>query len=195
MNVGPYRAWRQESYAAAWRFAAQAHEGQKEPVASLPYILHLGSVAMETLGALREAPVFDEELAVQCALLHDTLEDTATRYDDLATEFGEAVARGVRALSKDASLPKAAQMADSLTRIRAQPREVWLVKMADRVCNLRPPIPAHWSHTKAVGYRDEAVTIVDALGDASDFMARRLREKIDAYQHAIDALASRGRST
>lgn len=181
------RPWSQESYAAAWRFAARAHEGQKEPVESLPYLLHLGSVAMETLGALRETPGLDEDLAVQCALLHDAIEDTAVRYDDVAAAFGEAVARGVLALSKDASLPKAEQMADSLRRIRAQPHEVWIVKMADRTCNLRPPIPRHWGHAKAIGYRDEATRILDALGDASDFMARRLREKIDAYQTAIDA--------
>jgi hypothetical protein len=34
------------------------------------------------------------------------------------------------------SLSKEQQMPDSLQRIRQQPKEVWLVKMADRICNL-----------------------------------------------------------
>lgn len=183
-----HRPWSQESYAAAWRFAARAHGDQREPVESLPYILHLGSVAMETLGALREDPRYDEDLAVQCALLHDVIEDTDVGFEAVAAAFGEAVARGVRALSKDPAVPRSDRMADSLRRIRAEPREVWLVKMADRTCNLRPPIPPHWSRTKAVAYRDEALEIHAALRDASDFMARRLRERIDAYQAALDAM-------
>lgn len=183
-----HKPWQQESYAAAWRFAARAHGDQREPVESLPYILHLGSVAMETLGALREEPVFDEDLAVQCALLHDTLEDTDARYDDVEREFGEAVARGVLALTKNAALPKSEQMPDSLRRILQEPREVWLVKLADRTCNLRPPIPKHWSRAKAEGYREEAREILSALGGASAFMARRLADKIEAYEAALAAV-------
>lgn len=185
-QAGP---WKQESYAAAWRFAARAHEGQREPVDSLPYILHLGSVAMETMGGLREEPGLDEDLAVQCALLHDVLEDTRVPYDELAVAFGDEVARGVLALSKNSSLPKGEQMRDSLQRIRLQPREVWIVKLADRTCNLRPPIPAHWSRDKASRYRDEAGVILAELGAASGYLARRLRAKIDAYEVVLDAFA------
>lgn len=42
---------------------------------------------------------------------------------------------------------KKLQMQDSLRRIKSQPREVWMVKMADRITNLQPP-PGHWSEEK-----------------------------------------------
>jgi len=41
------------------------------------------------------------ELAIVCAILHDTIEDTVVTYSELEKEFGEAVANGVMALSKD----------------------------------------------------------------------------------------------
>src|SRR3954467_10972962 len=93
-----------EAWLRAWHFAARAHQGQKLPGSELPYLVHIGAVAMEVLVAHREAPFADPELAVQCALLHDTVEDTSVTEADLVTSFGPAVAAGVRALSKDPGL-------------------------------------------------------------------------------------------
>jgi len=98
----------------------------------------------------------------------------------VAQEFGAAVADGVRALSKDPALPKPEAMADSLRRIRQQPVEVWMVKLADRINNLQRP-PEYWAAEKIYAYQAEAEKILQALGAASPFLAARLREKIDAY--------------
>jgi (p)ppGpp synthase/HD superfamily hydrolase len=76
-------------------------------------------------------------------------------------------------------------MADSLRRLRDQPREVQLVKLADRITNLAPP-PAHWSADKRRAYRAEAVTIADTLGDASPTLQARLRARIAAYAAFVD---------
>jgi (p)ppGpp synthase/HD superfamily hydrolase len=139
------------------------------------------------LGALRREPGLDEGLAVRCALLHDCLEDTPTRLEDLEARFGAATAQGVLALTKDATLPKAEQMPDSLRRIRLQPREVWMVKLADRICNLQPP-PKHWSKAKAAKYREEAREILAQLGEASPYLAARLADKIDNYAAFVEAI-------
>jgi (p)ppGpp synthase/HD superfamily hydrolase len=174
--------WSQEIYLQAWQFAAQAHQGQQVPGTDLPYIFHIGAVAMEIVSALaRGRCVDDPDLAVQCALLHDVIEDTSVTYELLVEHFGVAVADGVQALSKDPHLPsKAEQMADSLHRIRQQPREVWMVKLADRIVNLQPP-PPHWSKPKIVAYRQEAIKIVEVLGPADDYLAARLQAKIAVY--------------
>lgn len=172
--------WSQERYLAAWRFAAEAHHGQTFPGTELSYLLHIGAVAMEVLGALAVEDVEEPDLAVQCALLHDVLEDTEVGYPQLVAVFGERVADGVRALTKDGGMDKAAAMADSLARIREQPREVWWVKLADRITNLQPP-PHYWSAGKIERYRGEAETILAALGEASPFLAGRLRGKIAGY--------------
>ncbi|RME59727.1 MAG: bifunctional (p)ppGpp synthetase/guanosine-3',5'-bis(diphosphate) 3'-pyrophosphohydrolase [Caldilineae bacterium] len=174
--------WSADSYAQAWRFAAQAHQGQTVTGSDLPYIVHVAGVAAEVMTALaRGADVAEPDLAVQCALLHDVIEDTPVTHQELAQRFGQAVADGVLALSKNPNLPsRSAQMADSLARIRLQPREIWLVKLADRITNLQPP-PVHWSAQKIAAYREEAQAILETLGAADAYLAQRLAQKIAAY--------------
>lgn len=172
--------WSQENYIKALLFADNAHNGQKVPGTELPYLTHLTMVSMEVMAALAIEDGLDGNLAIQCALLHDVLEDTTVAYDALKETFGEAVANGVQALTKHDHLPKNEKMADSLARIRQQPREVWMVKLADRITNLQPP-PKHWTTEKMQSYQQEAQQIYDALHDASPFLAARLQQKIDGY--------------
>lgn len=174
--------WSPEHYLAAWNYAAAMHGEQKVPGTSLPYLAHVGGVAMEVMSALAQGGHVDNpDLAVQCALLHDVIEDTPATYADVSECFGVAVADGVLALTKDTALPsKIEQMADSLARIRRQPTEVWMVKLADRITNLQPP-PAHWDDAKIAAYRAEAQTILDALGSADGWLAARLQGKIASY--------------
>ena len=172
--------WSQDSYTQALTFAAQAHLGQKIPGSELPYVIHVSMVCMEVIAALSQEAMQNPNLAVQCALLHDTLEDTQTSFETLAQTFGLAVAKGVRALSKNHALPKSEQMMDSLGRIQLEPREVWLVKLADRINNLHQP-PGYWSKEKIAHYRQEARLILQELGPASPYLAKRLSEKIQAY--------------
>jgi len=155
----------QDAFLAAWRFAAEAHRGQTVPGTDLPYLVHVGAVAMEVLAAHAQEPVPDPALALQCALLHDTVEDCGVALVELERRFGAAVAGGVAALSKRKDLPKPEAMADSLARIARQPREIWAVKLADRITNLQPP-PGRWTTQKRVAYREEARVILAALGPA-----------------------------
>jgi (p)ppGpp synthase/HD superfamily hydrolase len=173
--------WDRELYIKACRFAAQAHRGQLIPSSDLPYLLHLNLVSMEILAALSVEAGYDGDLAIACTLLHDTIEDTDTTYAQIESMFGSKVADGVAALSKNPDLEKSQQLADSLDRIASQPREIWMVKLADRITNLQPP-PAHWDRAKIVRYRDEAIEIHDRLHTASPFLAKRLAEKIQNYQ-------------
>lgn len=176
----PTPPWSTDLYLRAVRFAAEAHQGQKIPGEELPYLLHVCQVASEVQAALAAEPQERPDLALACALLHDTIEDTKVDRAALAAAFGEAVAAGVAALSKDPALPKDQAMADSLRRIREQPREVWLVKLADRIVNLEPP-PHYWKPPKIAAYREEAVRILAALGEASPYLSARLTARIAGY--------------
>ncbi|MDZ7957980.1 MAG: HD domain-containing protein [Aulosira sp. DedQUE10] len=177
--------WSQETYIKAYKFAAHAHQGQKMPGSDIPYIMHLSFVCMEVIAALNIEQEADGNLAIQCAILHDTIEDTNTTFEQIKAEFGEAVAEGVLALTKDNSLAKHLQMADSLYRIKQQPQEIWMVKLADRISNLQSP-PYYWTKDKIIRYREEAMQIYAALKDASPFLASRLDSKIESYQKFID---------
>jgi (p)ppGpp synthase/HD superfamily hydrolase len=169
-----------ERYVEAMRFAAAAHDGIKVSGSDLPYLVHVVSVAAEVIAVLPASPGVDGDLAVTCALLHDTVEDTPTTIDTLRATFGERVAAGVDALTKRTSVLKADRMADSLRRIREQPAEIAMVKLADRITNLSEP-PVDWTREKRLGYRQEARVILEALGHANAPLAARLAARIESY--------------
>ncbi len=173
--------WLQESYLEAYHFAAIAHNFQGFPGTDLPYIMHINFVSMEVIAALNYEKDRDGDLAVQCALLHDVIEDTEVEYDDVRDRFGENVANGVLALTKNARLKKEDRMSDSLQRIKKQSYDIWMVKLADRITNLAPP-PHYWSKDKIAQYREEAIEIHNALNEASEYLSRRLIQKIGEYE-------------
>ncbi|MGD2123732.1 MAG: HD domain-containing protein, partial [Gemmatimonadota bacterium] len=174
-------------HSKAWDLAARSHHGQTIPGSELPYIVHVGNVAMLVMNAIaRSSGVEDPDLAVVCALLHDVMEDTPVAYEQIVDLFGAKVADGVAALTKNPDLAdKSERMEDSLRRIRTQPVEIWMVKMADRITNLRPP-PSHWSPERIAAYREEAIRIHQALNTANSFLSNELSQAIHAYEaHVI----------
>ncbi|EMG35697.1 guanosine polyphosphate synthetase/pyrophosphohydrolase [Desulfocurvibacter africanus PCS] len=172
--------WTQGLHVRAWHFAALAHAGQTMPDNDLPYLVHIGSVALEVTAAL-VAEGGNADLALPCAILHDTIEDTATSHAQLQAAFNRRIADGVLALSKDPAIPgKLEQMRDSLRRIREQAKEVWMVKLADRIANLSDPRPT-WSSERRQAYADEARLILEELGEASDHLRLRLAWCIERF--------------
>jgi len=178
----PPSPWSQDLYIKAYRFAAHAHRWQRVPGTPLPYITHLSLVSMEIMAASSAGELDSPgaDLALQCALLHDVLEDTRVRYARLQELFGEDVAQSVQALTVIKKLPKEEQMVECLRRIRQQPREIWMVKLADRITNLQPP-PPRWSKARIRDYHQESQAIHAALGQASPLLSARLSVKIGEY--------------
>lgn len=183
--------WSQDVYVKAWDFATEAHEGQTyggpKEGQRIPYINHIGSVAMELICGLNAELQLNGNLAIQCALLHDTIEDTDVNFQVIETTFGARVAEGVQALTKNEQLPtKEEQMLDSLERIKLQPKEVWMVKLADRITNLSEP-PSYWTDEKRKKYKEEAQVIYEHLHESSEFLASRLLDRIQGYSKYIKA--------
>ncbi|MET0241825.1 MAG: HD domain-containing protein [Flavitalea sp.] len=177
----------QSSYQKATLFATGKHhaKNQQLPGTDLPYLVHLSNVAMEILIAGPSSEYFDSEFAVQLALLHDTLEDTDTTYEELKSEFGIEVADGVAALTKNEALPKSEKMNDSLKRIRLQPKEVWAVKLADRITNMQKP-PEYWTGEKRKEYQKEAQQLLEKLSGGNPYLETRLKIQIGNYsEHLI----------
>lgn len=127
-----------------WRRAAAAaarwHRGQTRRDNKTPYVSHVYRVAM----TVRHTFGCDDEECLAIALLHDVIEDTPADYDDVFEAFGEVVAKGVAALTKDMRLPEEerepaydAQLAEAGWRAK-------MVKLADTVDNLldaKAPMP------------------------------------------------------
>lgn len=176
----------QENYIEVLNFAAIAHGEQKTPK-DLPYIAHITCVAMEVINACEKSSLDEEKanLAISCALLHDVIEDANITYDELYMKFGEKVANGVEALTKDKTMAsKQEQMKDSIERLLTQPYEVQMVKLADRITNLGIP-PKHWDNDKIKRYQKEAGLILSCLGNSNIYLSKRLKEKIENYNNYI----------
>ncbi|WP_114792303.1 HD domain-containing protein [Niabella yanshanensis] len=171
----------QSAYQKAISFAANKHAGQTITGTPLPYLVHVCNVAMEILIASQHSLDFNVTSAVQVALLHDTIEDTNTSYEELSEAFGEDIAAGVLALTKNEELPKAEQMQDSLKRIKAHPKEVWAVKLADRITNLQKP-PELWNASKKSSYLEEAVSIATYLEGGNPYLENRISKLIQSYK-------------
>jgi len=172
-----------ERIVTAITFTAKAHGAQMTPM-GFPYLHHLMTVATHTIVGTRNDgfSIKDQENAIIAALLHDTIEDTGIEYHDVKEAFDKTIADAVSALTKNKLVgDKQAQMEDSLSRIKAQPRWVWCVKLSDRITNLTG-IPAHWDEAKKQKYLSEARVLWSALHEASPDLSERLLGKIEQYQ-------------
>ncbi|MBQ7523016.1 MAG: bifunctional (p)ppGpp synthetase/guanosine-3',5'-bis(diphosphate) 3'-pyrophosphohydrolase [Oscillospiraceae bacterium] len=120
----------------AYDFAARRHENQKRKSGE-PYIIHPVAVA-ELI-----AEIGLDTDAIVAALLHDCLEDTVTSYQEIASEFGEAVAQLVEGVTKltrvEYSTLEEQQMENLRKMFLAMSKDirVILIKICDRLHNMR----------------------------------------------------------
>ena len=144
-------------------FAAEKHRMQRrrDPDAS-PYINHPISLAHLLVN---EAMVLDP-VVICAALLHDTIEDPTTTFEELGTAFGDDIAGIVLEVSDDRSLAKAERKRLQIEHARSISRRAKLVKLADKICNLRDIMtapPVGWSTQRKDEYFLWAVQVVAGL--------------------------------
>lgn len=174
----------QDDYQKAISFAGIKHADQLIPGSDISYMVHLSNVAMEIILANEHSPDFDRHFAVQVALLHDLLEDTPTTFDEIKLAFGINIASAVLALTKNEKLPLSQQIPDSLNRIKSQPKEVWAVKLADRISNMQRP-PELWDANKVIDYKKTAGIILLQLRGGNKYLENRLHQKILEYNQFV----------
>jgi guanosine-3',5'-bis(diphosphate) 3'-pyrophosphohydrolase len=119
------------AFQTAASFAARAHQHQFRKDGATPYFAHCVRVAL----IVTEVFGCHDELAVCAALLHDTIEDTTTDYDDLEEAFGRPVADAVSALTKNMLLPERTRERDYDARLAKADWRARLVKLADAYDN------------------------------------------------------------
>jgi guanosine-3',5'-bis(diphosphate) 3'-pyrophosphohydrolase len=147
----------------ALSFAAHKHRDQRRKDAEAsPYINHPIALA-EVLAA--EGGVTDIEV-LAAALLHDTIEDTATTGEELVREFGGRIAGMVAEVTDDTRLPKADRKRLQIEHAAGLSAGAKLVKLADKICNLRDVAerpPAKWDLQRRREYFDWAKRVIDGL--------------------------------
>ncbi|HXZ85496.1 MAG TPA: HD domain-containing protein [Myxococcota bacterium] len=137
---------------AALDFAADKHRHQRrKDRESSPYVNHPIQVA-EVLARIGKVSARDVLVA---AILHDTLEDTATTKRELVARFGARVACLVAEVTDDKSLPKAVRKRLQVEHAPALSRAAKLIKLGDKICNVRDVAespPAGWSRARRIAY-------------------------------------------
>ena len=150
----------------ALEFAARKHRDQrrKDREAS-PYINH----PINLVNLLWNTAGVTDPVVVMAALLHDTVEDTATTFAELRQEFGEEVEQLVREVTDDKSLPKQERKQRQVEHAAHLSQKAKWVKLADKISNLRDIIgspPADWSSDRKREYFVWAKQVVDQLRGA-----------------------------
>lgn len=173
--------WNKETIYKAVFYATHAHN-RAMPVYDpdqKSFTAHFTLVALNALNFSMDEDI-DREFLMTIAVLHDTIEDTDVTFDDLNREFGLKVANAVKALSRDQNLEYYDQIPDCIERIKLQPKEVAIVKMADRLFNVRERY-LKWTKEKQDKYKVEAQYVCDELGYACENLRLELQKAIDNY--------------
>jgi len=157
----------------AAQFAAWKHRNQRrKDAAGSPYINH----PLELAQVLWVEGKVRDPIVIAAALLHDTLEDTETTPGELRGEFGPAVARIVEEVTDTKWLKKRTRKQLQITRASRSSEGAKLVKLADKICNLRDIIaspPADWSLERKREYFEWARKVVDQLRGTNAHLERR----------------------
>ena len=176
---------------AAAHFAARKHKGQrrKDPEAT-PYINHPLAVAelLSRVGGVTDV------VTLQAALLHDTIEDTDTRGDELETSFGKEVRCLVEEVTDDKLLPKAERKRLQIEHASTLSPRARLIKLADKICNvadLQPNIPAGWSVQRKIEYLDWAGEVVDRIRGSSPSLEAQFDEIVSDKRRMLSQLGNR----
>jgi (p)ppGpp synthase/HD superfamily hydrolase len=147
----------------AWHFAAQRHTSQKRKgKAQEPYVNHLAEVAELVATATGG---LDANLVV-AAVLHDTVEDTATLPAELASVFNSDIASLVMEVTDDKSLDKAVRKKLQVEHAATKSKRAKFIKLADKTSNLRSLVkspPDDWSIQRRREYLDWALDVAKGL--------------------------------
>ncbi|HMF18803.1 MAG TPA: HD domain-containing protein [Gemmataceae bacterium] len=134
-------------------FAARAHMGQFRKDKETPYVSHVFRVCL----VAREIFGISDQRVLMTALLHDTVEDTTTDFDDLEEHFGRDIAEWVAFLSKDKRLQEQQREQAYIDHLAQAPWQVQACKLADIFDNLMdlgqlPPERRQHTMSRLEGY-------------------------------------------
>ena len=119
----------------AYAYAAEAHQGQMRKGTQIPYITHL----LTTMNYCLQ--LTDDKDVLMAAILHDTIEDTDTTYEDILHHFGSRIADYVReeTENKRENLPAEStweiRKSETIEHLRTASIEVKMLVLSDKTAN------------------------------------------------------------
>ncbi|EFO28266.1 hypothetical protein LOAG_00223 [Loa loa] len=165
----------------ACNFAAERHRLQRrKDVSQTPYINHPIGVANILIS---EAGVTDSA-TIAAALLHDTVEDTATTFQEISGLFGEEISRIVQECTDDKSLPVSVRKQLQVKNAARHSHKAKLVHLADKLYNLRDlerATPVGWDAQRVKEYFTWSKAVVSELKGTNAALEIALDDIINRY--------------
>lgn len=134
-----------DKLAKAYAFAAKAHKKQYRKGTKIPYFAHI-IMAMNYAMELTE----DKEL-LTAVILHDTVEDTEVKLEDIVREFGQRIADYIDAESEDkrpgipASDTWEIRKQETIQHLQMANHPVKVIVLADKAANAESLLK-EWRH-------------------------------------------------
>jgi len=147
----------------ALQFSADKHRNQRrKDTEASPYINHPIDVAatLWNVGKVRNGNV------LVAAILHDTIEDTDAKPEDIGSLFGDEVRSLVMEVTDDKNLPKEVRKKLQIKNAAHKSPGAKEIKLADKICNVLDVThapPATWPLERRKEYLDWAEKVVDGL--------------------------------
>ncbi len=119
----------------------------------------------------------ENEKLLQAVILHDTIDDTKTRAQELAERFGNVVVAVVLEVIDGKSLSKAERKRLQIKHAATICRRAKLVKLADKIANLRDIAmtpSADWSIRRQRDYFEWAMVCAGRIRPWRYFLKRRI---------------------
>ena len=169
----------------ALHFAADKHRDQrrKDALAS-PYINHPILVA-QLLADI--AGVTDTDI-LMAAILHDTVEDTETTFEELEQLFGSSVAGIVAEVTDDKTLSKKERKRLQIEHAQHISPEGALVKIADKLANIHDIAinpPQGWDRARRTEYLAWAEAVVGSCPSVNVALENRFAETLETAHAAL----------
>lgn len=161
-------------------FAAEKHKNQRRKNAEkTPYINHPIGVMnlISNVGKVNDLPI------LQAAVLHDTVEDTKTTFDEIEQRYGKQVRDIVAEVTDDKSLPKAERKKLQIQNAHKKSYAGRMVKLADKLYNLRDLIecaPDKWTVERIQGYFVWAYLAINEIRGTNKFLEDELNKAFNS---------------
>jgi (p)ppGpp synthase/HD superfamily hydrolase len=163
---------------AALHFAAEKHRDQRRKgQCASPYINH----PIEVAELLVRVGRVDDVGLLQAALLHDTVEDTQTSFEELEHRFGAEVRALVEEVTDDKTLPKEERKRRQIEHAPLLSTGARQIKLADKTCNVRDLVtkpPLDWPVERRLAYLDWSERVVAGCRGANANLEREFQETL-----------------
>ena len=154
-------------------FSATKHRSQRRKgIDASPYINH----PIEAANILANVAGVTDLATLIAAILHDTIEDTGTKPEEIEELFGRSVRLLVEEVTDDKTLPKVERKRLQVEHAPNLSVSAKLIKVADKICNVHDVTqspPEGWSLERRREYLDWAERVVTGCRGVNDPLERR----------------------